>query len=181
MQSAPVVSPLAFLFHKAFLPCQTGHGESGTKFGLQRRAGETILLFRTDGDGKVKGGNIYTFAAHFGIGDDEPRADVLLFYAREQQGQGFICRLAFIEMKGRDISHAFKQLERMVIAVKDTLMPILGKPLFQAGNLRAIIVSRRSPPEDLKRMQKEFAMRRGFAPQVCKHNDERELRQQLLG
>jgi hypothetical protein len=163
MQLTSVHAPLHFLFHKAFLCGETGYGESGTKFSLRPRPGETILVFRTDdggeggkkseskGDGGKKsektGAGGGTFREHFGIKKDEKCSDLLLFYALEQPGKPFRYRLAFIELKGTDAARGVEQLDRAMLAVKSKLPAALGSSFFNPDCLRAIILSSMASPD----------------------------------
>ena len=186
MQLTSVHAPLHFLFHKAFLCGETGYGESGTKFSLRPRPGETILVFRTDdrSDGVKKkekrAAGSGTFCDHFGIKDDEKCSDLLLFYGLEQPYEDFQYRLAFIELKGTDAARGVEQLDRVMRAVREKLPPVLWSSFFNRGCLRALIVSMTASPDtSFNQRADRFYKQWRTSPKLC-HPVKDDIRARLL-
>lgn len=164
------LSPLGFMVHKALLQDKTGIGEQGTRISIKPRVNETVFVFQTDEN---------DFGEHFGIDAKEPRCDAVLLYLREAPGAPMMIRLVLLELKGRDHVHAVDQIERVFCAVKERLTPVLGKGLFSPHNVRALIVSRRGSPPQLKKKQEEFMRKHRFRVEVCRSDDEEALRKHL--
>lgn len=165
------LTPLGYLLHKAFIPGQTRVDDpKSTSIAIAPQAGETVLVFKTDGN---------DFAAHFGIPAKDPRSDAMMLYLLEAKGQPAKVRLVFIELKsGHKQTHAIEQLDRTVQAVKPKLLALFGAALIKPANMRALIVHEGRAPQEIKKKQEEFEKRHGFAPKLCRPA-EAELRKHL--
>lgn len=119
---------------------RTSIDEAGIALTIQRRAEETVLLFRTDSA---------AFREHFyAHGAPQIACDALFFYKLGDQPP----LLIFVELKGANLGHALAQLEATIAAVK----PKVERVVREATKYLALVVSDGARPTSRKSAQRAF-------------------------
>jgi hypothetical protein len=123
------------------------HGTSVTEdrigLSIERRSGETILLFRTDS--KAFRERLYDPGAR------QISCDALFFYKHADKPP----LLIFVELKGAYLAHALDQLEATIGAVKPRIERVVGAP----ARTLALVVSDGARPTTRVNRQREFETR----------------------
>jgi hypothetical protein len=118
---------------------------------IERRGGETILLFRTDSK---------EFRSRFYAADAPQIAcDALFFYKNGDHPP----LLIFVELKGAHLVHALEQLEATIGAVK----PRIEQAIRGTARCLALVVSDGARPTTRANKQREFEARTRVDLRVC--------------
>ena len=118
----------------------TSIAEEGLALSIDRRAGETILLFRTDS---------VTFRARFyAPGSPQIACDALFFYKHRDSPPV----LVFVELKGANLGHALEQLKATICAIK----PRVEGAVRASTKYLALVVSDGARPTTRLNKQRAF-------------------------
>lgn len=142
-------TPLNVLLWDCLEHRATSCSERGTSASIQKRSGETVLVFRTDSDEMRRA---------FGL---QKACDRLFFYMKEQERP----KLIFVALEGTDLKRAAAQLEETIVKVK----PVLGRvasAFARTENLLAVIVSQGGVPRELGKIQRDFRRQVGIPLKV---------------
>jgi hypothetical protein len=96
----------ALPFNTLLLTClsdETSHRDFGNEVRVERKAGETILLFVTDD----KSNPNCKLKQDLQMGKDAIICDCIFFYSRSDQADKVLC---LVELKGVDIEHAVERI-----------------------------------------------------------------------
>ena len=145
--------PFNFLVWDCLVRGKTSVGESGKVARMKHEPGECILAFELDNDG---------FRTRFGLKGDKA-CDALFFYWSAKKGP----TVFFVELKGRDISTAVKQLERTVQTLQSASRDFPGEQ-------KAVIVTDRKVPQTIKNAEKLLFDRYRVALKICRDGDLRQ-------
>lgn len=114
--------------------------EKGIGLSIERKSGETILLFRTDSK---------EFREHFyAPGDPQIACDRLFFYKYADNPPVLI----FVELKGANLPHALEQLKQTIGVVK----PRVEQAVRKSSKYLALVVSDGASPTTRASKQRDF-------------------------
>ncbi len=124
--------------------------EQGLKLSIRPNGDETILVFGTD---------CAEFRRSFYAPEaDQLASDALFFYKRADKQPV----LVFVELKGRNIDHALKQLRATILAVKRGVEAALGG----ATTCLALVVSDGATSKTRQNKQRDFETETGVPLRV---------------
>jgi hypothetical protein len=132
--------PINCLAWKCLIIEETSLRQSGRTARLQRKAGECVLVFRTD---------IKEFRTVFGLKDEEVSDGLFLF--RASKGQQPYC--IFVELNGKGTAGADDQLMNTIKAVRRQFDDLTAKTKCKTI---AVVVFGGGAPRDLERQQDAF-------------------------
>ena len=120
----------------------TSIAEEGLALSMDRRGGETVLLFRTDSE---------AFRARFyAPGGPQVACDALFFYKRGESPPV----LVFVELKGANLGKRFEQLKATIGAIKPRVEGIVRA----STRYLALVVSDGARPTTRVNKQRAFEM-----------------------
>ncbi|MBK6465348.1 MAG: hypothetical protein IPF92_30740 [Myxococcales bacterium] len=118
----------------------TSISEEGLALAIDRRSGETILLFQTD--------SAAFRTSFYAAGSPQIACDALFFYKPGTERPVLI----FVELKGANLPHALDQLKATILAVK----PHVERAVPGSTRYLALVVSDGARPTTRKEKQREF-------------------------